>query len=540
MGNVPRWTPSVELTKHEERVLARLGRVRKLLGFLRRRRHELFDESFQVELESMYRLTGAGKDPIAPAQMAMGMLVQGYLGVSDAEFVELTVMDLRVQLVLGCFGVEEPPFAQGTYQQFRDRMIENDMANDAMDIRLLERTVELAKRTKELDPRNVPKSLRVAMDSSPLQGAGRVEDTINLLGHAGRKVAECAAELLKWSVARLCKEAGAPLLMASSVKAGLDIDWNDAAQKADAINIVIGEIDSLKRFLERRLPEELTRPPLEEHVETLDRIRTQDLEPDPNGGGVRIREGVAPDRRISVEDREMRHGRKSKAKTFNGYKRHIAADIDDGTILACAVLPANRPEEEAAPMLQADIAKQGWAISELHIDRGYINSTSVDDVLAARGEVVSKPWHAPNGGLFEKADFKLNMRDRTLTCPVGQTETIQLGASVEFDPEICDHCPLRADCTTAEPGHGRTVAISENEMLQHRLRKLQKTSSGRERLRQRTQIEHQLAHISQRQGNRARYKGARKNTFDVRRASCIQNLEGIDRREREEVLAKAA
>ena len=44
-------------------------------------------------------------------------------------------------------------------------------------------------------------------------------------------------------------------------------------------------------------------------------------------------------------------------------------------------------------------------------------------------------------------------------------------------------------------------------------------------------IEHKLAHISQRQGNDARYVGVRKNTFDLRRASAIQNLETLHRSE---------
>ncbi len=70
------------------------------------------------------------------------------------------------------------------------------------------------------------------------------------------------------------------------------------------------------------------------------------------GGGVKIREGVAPDRRVSVEDGEMRHGRKSKSKRFNGYRRHIATDLDSDLILAGAITPANRPEEEAAPELK--------------------------------------------------------------------------------------------------------------------------------------------------------------------------------------------
>ena len=53
-------------------------------------RHEIFDDGLQTELESMYRDTGAGKDPVCPAMMAMAVLLQGYVGASDAEAVELT------------------------------------------------------------------------------------------------------------------------------------------------------------------------------------------------------------------------------------------------------------------------------------------------------------------------------------------------------------------------------------------------------------------------------------------------------------------
>jgi len=108
-------------TRQEQFLLKRLGRVRKLLGFLRRHRHELFDDAFQEELASMYRTTGAGKDARPPAMMAMAMLVQGYLGMSDTEMIELTVVDLRVQMVLGCLGAQAPPFSQGALQTFANR-----------------------------------------------------------------------------------------------------------------------------------------------------------------------------------------------------------------------------------------------------------------------------------------------------------------------------------------------------------------------------------------------------------------------------------
>ena len=523
---IARWKPPVAPTRQEQFLLKRLGRVRKLFGFLRLHRHELFNDAFQEELAAMYRRTGAGKPALPPALLAMATLVQGYLGVSDAEMVELTVVDLRVQLVLGCLGAEAPPFSQGALQEFRERLIAADL-----DRRVLERTVELAKRTQAFDYRKLPTTLRVAIDSSPLEGAGRVEDTYNLLAHAARNVVRCAARLLGWRVDRVCTEAGIPLLLGASVKAALDIDWSDPGEKAAAITTLVRQLDALQAWIARRLPEELAKPPLQAHLNTLAQIRAQDLEPDPADGGVRLRQGVAEDRRIAVTDAAMRHGRKSKSKRFNGFKRHIAADVDRGLILACALTPANRPEDEAIPALQRDLARQALTIDQLVIDRGYINSPLVDDVLRRRGKIVCKPWQSHNGQLFPKSAFTLNLRDRTLECPNGQIQRVTFGTTVEFDPDVCDHCALRPQCTTAELGTGRSVAIAENEPLQHRLRKQVQTSAGRAALRERTMIEHKLAHISQRQGNHARYIGIRKNAFDLRRASAIQNLETLHRAE---------
>jgi len=523
---IARWTPAVAPTRQEQFILKRLGRVRKLLGFLRLHRHELFDDAFQDELAAMYRITGAGKDARPPAMMAMAMLVQGYLGMSDAEMIELTVLDLRVQMVLGCLGAEEPPFSQGALQEFRERLIAADL-----DRRVLERTVELAKATQAFDPRKLPKTLRVAIDSSPLEGAGRVEDTFNLLAHAARNVVRCAAGLLGWKEEQVCREAGIPLLLESSIKRALDIDWNDAVEKTAAIKTFTRQLDALQSWITRQCPNEMARPPLKEQVEALVQIRTQDLEPDPPGGGSRIREGVAEDRRVSIADREMRHGRKSKSKRFNGFKRHIAADVDRGLILACAVTSANRPEDEAMPSLTIDMKHQGLDVDHLLIDRGYINSTLVDEVLGRRGTIICKPWKSRNGKLFPKSAFTLNIRARTIACPNGQVQGFSFGTVVEFDPDVCDRCPLRAQCTTAELGNGRSVAIAENEQLQQRLRKQIRTRAGREALRERTTIEHKLAHISQRQGNHARYVGVRKNAFDLRRASAIQNLETLHRSE---------
>jgi hypothetical protein len=343
------------------------------------------------------------------------------------------------------------------------------------------------------------------------------------------------ATLLGWTVDRVCAEAGIPVLLESSVKKGLDVEWSDPEQKAEALQRLVGQLDALQRWVEHRLPEQMKEPPLQQSLETLKQLAAQDLEPDPGGGGgggKRIRHGVAPDRRISIEDPEMRHGRKSKSRRFNGYKRHIAADLDTDLILATAITPANQPEAEATPELRADLERQDLTIGELYVDRGYIKSSLVEHVLGTGNEVICKPWVPRNRGgqLFTKADFRLNMRDLTITCPANEVQSFRPGDTVEFDATRCDQCPLRARCTTRPLGHGRQVTIAEDERLQHRLRKQIATKKGRARLRQRVRVEHRLAHIVRRQGRRARYIGVRQNLFDLRRAATLQNLETIHRK----------
>ena len=93
-----RWTPPVDLSPQEKMLMKRLTRVRALFGFLRQHRHELFDDAFQDQLEGMYRAMGAGEEAHPPALVCMVVLLQGYVGASDAEAVELSLVDLRLQL----------------------------------------------------------------------------------------------------------------------------------------------------------------------------------------------------------------------------------------------------------------------------------------------------------------------------------------------------------------------------------------------------------------------------------------------------------
>ena len=60
----------------------------------------------------------------------------------------------------------------------------------------------------------------------------------------------------------------------------------------------------------------------------------------------RIARRVARDRVISTVDTEARHGHKSRARTFDGYKAHLAVDPDDELITNITVTSANTADRD--------------------------------------------------------------------------------------------------------------------------------------------------------------------------------------------------
>ena len=119
-----------------------------------------------------------------PAQRALATLLQASTQVSDDEVSEATTMDRRWPLVLDCHDAETPPFSKGPLVAFRQRLIAQPL-----DRRLVERTVERAAPRGAFGRRQV----RGAVERSPLEGAGRVEDTSKLWGHALRKAVGVSA-----------------------------------------------------------------------------------------------------------------------------------------------------------------------------------------------------------------------------------------------------------------------------------------------------------------------------------------------------------
>jgi Transposase DDE domain/Transposase domain (DUF772) len=504
------WRPPVKPTAAEQVVMTAVRRA-KLFVFLRQYRHELFDEQFQGELARAYADKPKGQPPVPPARLALATIVQAYTGVSDDEVIEAAVMDRRWQLVLDCLDAIEPPFSKGTLVGFRQRLIEHDL-----DRRLVERTVAVAARTGGFGAA----ALRAALDSSPLWGAGRVEDTWNLMGHALRKALGVIAVLQGRGQAVVAAGAGVAELAASSLKAALDLDWDDPAARDQGLAQVLGLLDRVQT-----LAAAAGSDAAQACLQVAHQVRDQDV--DLAGPAPALRRGVAKDRRISVEDPEMRHGRKTRSVLFDGYKRHVLRDLDSGLVIAAGITPANAPEASVTHSIATDLAAAGQTLAELHIDRAYLSSALVRD----RGPdlvIYCKAWRVRNTtGRYTKDQFSIDFGAGQLTCPAGVAMPFTPGKTVRFPTATCAACPLRARCTTSSSG--RSVAIHPDEELLAELRARQATPAGRAALRERVHVEHTLAHIGHWQGRRARYLGTRKNLFDLRRIAVVHNLHVIAR-----------
>jgi hypothetical protein len=461
------WHPPIEPTPDESAVMRRIKRA-KLFVFLRERRHEIFDEHFQEELGRIYGDSKLGQPPVPPAKLALATILQAYTGTSDEEAIEAMVMDRRWQLVLGCLDAEEPPFSKSTLVAFRKRLIEHEM-----DRRLVERTVEVAARRRSFGH----KALRAALDSSPLWGACRVEDTYNLLGHALKKALGVICRQQGRGLAEVAEEAGAPLVAqtittSSSLKAALDCDWDEPEERTLALVRVLEALDAVETYL---ISEGSTRekegetvgqrpPPSEAGIDLARRVREQDVLEEEDGGPPVLRRGVARERLVSVEDPQMRHGRKSRSVRFCGYKRHVLRDLDTGLVRAVGVTPANAPEASVTEAIAQDLARQPDAeLKELHIDRAYLSSELVRE-RPPQLEVYCKAWRVRNGKRFPKTEFTLDWERGLMRCPAGVVMPFEPGGVVRFPKKSCAACPLRERCTKSRTG-GRSVSVHPDERL---------------------------------------------------------------------------
>jgi hypothetical protein len=337
----------------------------------------------------------------------------------------------------------------------RQRLI----AHDA-DRQLIERTLEGAQESGACSP----KALRVALDSSPLWGAGKVEDTDNLLGHALRKALSVLAPQQGRGLADVAAEAGVAPVVGGSLrlKAALDLDWDDPQARTRGLVRVLAALDALdavESWLDAQ-PRAAAEPAVQASRAAAEQVRRQDVEwtADHAAGPPTLRHGVSRDRRISSEDDGMRHGRKSRRVRVDGYQRQVLHDLDSGLVGAVGVTAAHAAEATVTDALDADLQANHLglaALAERHLDRGSLSSRWVRERPSMLA-VYCKAWPVRNGACFPKTAFTRDWARQRIRCPAQVALPFTPGGIVHFPATVCAACSLRERCTTS--AHGRSRA----------------------------------------------------------------------------------
>jgi len=288
-------------------MLKRIRRA-KFCVFLRQHRPTLCADPLQQALLTLYQAQPQGHPPVPPAQLALATLLPAYPQVSDDEVIEATTMDRRWPLVLDGLACDPPPCSKGTLVACRQRLRAQEM-----DRRLVERTVEIAAARGSFGPRQ----LRAALESSPLWGAGRVEDTYHLLGHTLRQAVGVIARPQGRGLPEVAVEAGAPLVAGASMQAALALAWDEPSAQPQALTSLLAALHAVAPGLATQPLKEETASRVGASLAVAQQGGAQDLPTAPDGPPT-LRHGVAEERRISVEDAEMRHGRKSRSLLIDG------------------------------------------------------------------------------------------------------------------------------------------------------------------------------------------------------------------------------
>ena len=504
-----------------------------LYGYLAEHREQLFrDEDFAA----LY-CPDNGRTSVPPSLAVSMLFLRAYEGVSFVEAVERTKYDLRWKVALG-LEMEEEPMQKSSLQEFEARLVLHEMGEP-----LLKKSIEEARRAGHLPNRKI----RVALDTTPILGKGAVKDTYNLLAEGIEKLARRLAEVEGEEVEAWAEGQGLSRYFGSSLKGEAAIDWDDKAQRERLLTQMVEDGRYLLRVAEKLKEQHAEQGEgIEAEAALLRRLIAQDVEEKP-GGGCQVKSGTTKDRVVSVHDPEMRHGRKSASKRFNGHKAALAVEMESQLISGVEVLAGNAGDQEKALAL----VEQSERVMEAEVeetvgDCAYGGGPTRQAFADAERPLTAKVPVSQNGDCFAKSEFEVDLDGMEVRCPAGQTTCDYhsagegRGGRFVFAAATCQACPLRAQCVK---GRGpRTVTIQAEERLQQQARAHNQTEAGRRSLRERVVVEHRIARLVGLGIRQSRYFGRKKTCFQVVMAAVVANLTlvvGFCRRQAEQMGAAA-
>jgi hypothetical protein len=456
------------------------------------------------DLKDMYTLDN-GRPSLPPSMMSGVLLLQFYDDVSDGEAAERVCYDLRWKVALN-LPLDYEGFDPSSLSVFRTRLVEHHQERYAFD-----RLLKVAREEGFLADR-----VTMLSDTTNAEGAGATQDTFTLLRKGVRKLLKamnyhlpgkrqgCSADIEKLLSTYVDQDRKAR------------IDWSNPAVRNAQLKVLV---DDSETVLELAL-QQIEDPEIRSLGWAISKILGDDVE-STSDGGCKIGEGTASDRFISLYDTEMRHGRKSASKKFDGHKVSTSMDQASELILDIEDLSAPLGDgQDLLPAIERIEENVGVTVERAIADGAYGSGKNRADCAEYPVHPIDllSPMRQPTDPEVDKSAFSIDDQTQTATCPKGQTvsaksvETDQQGRTAlgfVFDRTICENCPLFARCVRSK-STGRTVSTSFFENYLRDARQRQETDEFKELYRLRPRIEGKQAELVSHGLRNTRYIGKSK------------------------------
>jgi len=503
------------------------GRVRadSIYGLLHRECFGLFPDELFADL-----FCDVGRRSVPPMIVAVVMVLQRIEGCSDREAVDRFTFDARWKYAAGGLDFDYPGFVHTVLVDMRARLA----ASEAPD-RIFDVVLETARQAGLVGRRRV-------LDSTALYDAVATMDTVTLIRSAVRGLLRVCDRGLEGELR------GVLVRDDDYAAAGKPVcDYEDRQAREALVDALAKDARALLGALDGRELDEA----VGQAAALVATVIGQDLDEGPDGV-FQIARRVAKDRVISTVDPQARHGHKTSASGFDGYKGHVAVYPDSEIITETAVSAGNVGDGAVGgELLAADLPDQGQASDADQQDTPTAEQAPDDqlpdderlavygdsaygagallDTLADAGAVANCKVQAPTApdGRYPKSAFQIDLDARTVTCPAGSVAVLRAlrDEQIARFGGACRGCPLAHKCTGSPKG--RTIRIGPHELLLARARERQADPAWKDDYTAtRPKVERKIAHLTRRRhgGRRARMRGRSKIAADFKLLAGAVNL----------------
>jgi len=482
---------------------------RSIYSLLHRESYRLFaDEAFADLFQDV------GRASVPPRIVAVVMVLQRLEGLSDREAVDRFAFDLRWKYAAGGLDYDYPSFVHTVLVDMRARLRKSERPN-----RIFEAVLDVARHAGLIGRKRV-------LDSTALYDAVATQDTVTLIRSAIRGLFRVADAPLAAELRACCKRNDD-----YSTPGKPACDWDDEEARVALVDALARDAYAILAVLDNRP----FSGPVMDAAQLLATVVGQDIEQ--HEDIFRIARKVAKDRVISTVDPEARHGHKTAARSFDGYKGHIAIDPDSEIVTATAVTAGNVSDAVPAEELLQDILSDGPSSpqsppAQVYGDSSYGTAELIEKIEAAGAEANVKVHPATaRGSFFSKTNFKIDIDNNTVECPAGRL--VQIGKSSDGGGlahfgVACTHCHLRPECTDSKSG--RIVHVHPKEATLKRARDRQSTPLWKADYRAtRPKCERKFGHLTHRKhgGRRSRVRGSERIGHDFALLNAATNLKRL-------------